>query len=341
MKRRAAFMLVDLVVVITIIGFLVGLLAPVTLAAKESARRTQCSNNLRQIAMAMQHFAAVHEVYPPSRDWNRKINDHSEAWSAQAKILPFVSENTAFKNANFRFGEKKSKFADGTPIRCLRVATYICPDELHDTALLVNGKPESYPLNYGLNMGTWLVYDPANDKGGQGCFYPNARLRPADITKGLSNTLMAAEVKAFTPFLHDAAAENVPPMPSSRAICHMGGIGEFGTNFTDSTGHADWSEGLVDQIGFTTTLAPNTFVACASTTQICDIDFTNMTEGRSTTAPTFAAVTSRSYHGRIVNASFMDGSTHTISDDIDVCVWQALSTRSGHGTATGLQDFQD
>lgn len=54
-----------------------------------------------------------------------------------------------------------------------------------------------------------------------------------------------------------------------------------------------------------------------------------MTEGGSSTAPTFAAVTSRSYHGGVVKFSFMDSSTHIISDSIDLTVWWALSTRDG------------
>jgi hypothetical protein len=59
-----------------------------------------------------------------------------------------------------------------------------------------------------------------------------------------------------------------------------------------------------------------------------------MSEGGSLAAPTFAAVTARSYHGGIVNAAFMDASTHTVSDTIELSVWQALSTRNGHETAT-------
>jgi len=186
-----------------------------------------------------------------------------------------------------------------------------------------------------VNMGPWLVYDPANNKGGQGCFYPNARLRPADITNGLSKTLMAAEVKAFTPYVRDYGAERVRPIPGRNAVCVMGGNAELGQEFMNNSGHTDWSEGTAQQTGFTTTFAPNTVVPCACDTHLYDIDYTNMSEGGSTTAPTFATMTSRSYHGGIVNAALMDGSTHTFSDNIDLSVWRALSTRSGHETLAG------
>jgi hypothetical protein len=103
----------------------------------------------------------------------------------------------------------------------------------------------------------------------------------------------------------------------------------------NNTGHTNWSEGTAQQTGFTTTFAPNTVVPCACDTHLYDIDYTNMSEGGSTTAPTFATMTSRSYHGGIVNASLMDGSTHTFSDNIDLSVWRALSTRSGHEALAG------
>jgi prepilin-type processing-associated H-X9-DG protein len=76
-------------------------------------------------------------------------------------------------------------------------------------------------------------------------------------------------------------------------------------------------------------------VPCTQGGQIFDIDFTNLSEGGSTTAPTFAAVTSRSYHGGVVNVAFLDSSMHTIADTIDLTIWRALSTRNGHETVSG------
>jgi len=56
-----------------------------------------------------------------------------------------------------------------------------------------------YPLCYSFNEGTWFVYDPPSDKAGDGAFAPNRAMRPGDIADGLSNTLAAAEVKAYQP----------------------------------------------------------------------------------------------------------------------------------------------
>jgi prepilin-type processing-associated H-X9-DG protein len=63
--------------------------------------------------------------------------------------------------------------------------------------------------------------------------------------------------------------------------------------------------------------------------KVYDIDFNSMREGRSSTLPTYASVTSRSYHSGSVNSLLLDGSVRTVSDQIDSRLWKALGTRSG------------
>ncbi|HEX3727601.1 MAG TPA: H-X9-DG-CTERM domain-containing protein, partial [Pirellulales bacterium] len=92
--------------------------------------------------------------------------------------------------------------------------------------------------------------------------------------------------------------------------------------------------GDVHETGFTTTFTPNTVVPYSDTTGITyDIDLTSMRDGESITAPTYAAVTARSYHPQVVNVLLLDGSVQALSDGVDQTVWRALGTRAGNETA--------
>ena len=82
-----AFTLVELLVVIAIIGILIGMLLPAVNAAREAARRTQCSNNLKQIGLAVQTFHSAHEKIPPAR-----YLDDYPSWFVL--IMPFLEEGS-------------------------------------------------------------------------------------------------------------------------------------------------------------------------------------------------------------------------------------------------------
>jgi prepilin-type processing-associated H-X9-DG protein len=83
------------------------------------------------------------------------------------------------------------------------------------------------------------------------------------------------------------------------------------------------------QSGFTTVFTPNTVVPFVSGGTSYDIDFNSMREGRTTTAITYAAVTSRSHHSGVVNVLLLDGSCRSVADSINLATWRALGTRSG------------
>jgi hypothetical protein len=111
------------------------------------------------------------------------------------------------------------------------------------------------------------------------------------------------------------------------------GEGKYGPAREQNTGHTEWVDGRAHQIGFTTTFRPNADVRPERVGER-SIDWTNMQEGKSGTVRTYAAVTARSHHPGIVNVAMMDGATRAISDDVDLQVWQAASTRKGSELAS-------
>ncbi len=104
----------------------------------------------------------------------------------------------------------------------------------------------------------------------------------------------------------------------------------MGPIITDNKGHTEWGDGKCQQSAFTATFPPNTDVACTYNGLGYDVDFVGMKVGGSLTTPTYAAITSRSYHSGIVNAVMMDGSVRAVADEIDTAAWRAMSTRNGN-----------
>lgn len=325
---RQAFTLVELLVVIAIIGILLALLLPAVQMAREAARRMSCSNNLRQMALAMHNFEGTHAKFPAS--WNATEPNAAgviDGWSAQARILPYLEQGPLEGNIDFNisYNLATNVLIDGRPqkLNSARVPIYLCPNEQRDQVRTEAGVPIHYPINYAVNCGTWTVYEPAFSRIGDGAFGPMFELTHGAFHDGHSNTLMFAEVKGWTPYFRNAGISGSMAGPTLDQICSLGG------DFKKDSGHTEWVDGRVHQIGFTTWFTPNTKVNCTQSGQVYDVDWTNMQEGRSTSVSTFAAVTSRSYHPTGVNIAMMDGSVHFVDNTISLAIWRALSTREG------------
>jgi hypothetical protein len=158
-------------------------------------------------------------------------------------------------------------------------------------------------------------------------FYPNSNLRLAKVTDGTSNTLMAAEVKAWTHYNRNAG-------PGSTAIpntvAEAAAAVESG-NDKKNTGHTEWPDGRVHHTGFTATMPPNTYVPMDFNGTEVDADYNSWQEGRNgiNGNPTYAMITARSTHSNLVQAAMVDGSVQSYNDDIAQLVWRALATRNG------------
>ncbi len=324
---QAGFTLVELLVVIAIIGILVGLLLPAVQAAREAARRMSCSNNLKQIGLALHNYESGHRVLPPSTV--SLGGSASQPWSMHAFIIPYLEGSTIAARINFGMGYhdggNKSLFPP-SGVATIRVPMYICPSDPNDKVRVDAGVESHYPLTYGVSVGRYMIYNPVTRQDGGAAFAPNRKNAFSGFSDGLSNTLGLSEVKAFTPRFHDfVGMPNVPPLtPDNVSTSYTGG------SWSTANGHTEWVCGRAIHIGFTSTFTPNTRVLHQQDGAVYDIDVTSSREGRNQIDPTFGVITSRSYHTGVVNAALMDGSVRTISNTIDLQTWQALNTRAGN-----------
>lgn len=339
-RSRPGFTLIELMVVIIIVGILVGMIMPALQAAREAARRSSCSNNVRQMAFALTNFESQIGHFPPSFSAVEvDPSGNMNGWSTQALLLPYLEQSVLEDKIDYELSYKLAapvQTADGrgTKLSALRVPSYLCPSEVRDEERMEGSPPvaEHYPLNYAVNMGVWFVFDPATGAGGEGACYPFSKVTASSVRDGMSFTLAISEVKGWQSYYRNAGFTDDLDLPNEEAdICNLGGTHKTGS------GHTEWVDGRVHQIGFTTTFPPNTKVSCTVNGTEYDVDWTNWQEGKAyqpsvglpTTTKTYAAVTSRSYHLGGVNAASLDGSVRWYANNIHPLVWRALSTRAG------------
>lgn len=321
--QRRGFTLVELLVSIAIIAMLVALLLPAVQSARGAARRIACSNNVRQLGLALHNYESANTHFPASWKPARNMEGSVDGWSASSQLLPFLEESAIYANVDFDVSYTSNQLPSGLPLGSARVPVLLCPDEPGDRVRLKNDVPMYYPLNYGANVGVWFVYDPEARRGGPGAFYPGSKLKAGKFLDGLSKTIAFAEVKAWNPYFRNAGHKD--PQPTSPESLGTSLSGQFKMN----SGHTESLDGRAHQTGVTGLFVPNTKVPFVADEIEYDVDWTNQQEGKSSTVPTYAAVTSRSYHNGGVNVARMDGSAEFVTDGIESQIWQAMFTRNG------------
>ncbi len=195
-RRSRGFTLIELLVVIAIIGVLIALLLPAVQAAREAARRSQCTNNLKQIGLALHNYHSTHDQFPlgttrafrcPTCANGSLPADAWVGWSAHGQLLPFLEQSPIYNSINFNYAPE----GDGTwsdrineTVRVTNIKAFLCPSDTNA------GRQNNN--SYNASVGT------SSNIGGEvgrssGMFAAWSTYGMADVGDGTSQTVAFAE----------------------------------------------------------------------------------------------------------------------------------------------------
>jgi prepilin-type N-terminal cleavage/methylation domain-containing protein/prepilin-type processing-associated H-X9-DG protein len=311
---RRGFTLVELLVVIAIIGVLMGLLLPAVQMAREAARRGQCSNNIRQMNLALMNYESAKQKFPFGRD--------DLGFSTHSKLLPYMEQGNVYDRIDFTL---VFSHANNTVPRGTEISSFNCPSD-PQTTMPVGLAGTSYRVNQGSGI-LWgrATTNSADPNFGQpdpnGVFFLNSNLRMAELLDGSSNTAsisehgkgdfsnaIATETDTFWP-------QTNPANPDAAVTdCRAIDVSNLSFQRVSDVG-APWLRGY------------------HSTTIYFHVDVPN---SRSCMFPPGRISTSaKSNHPGGVNVGRCDGSVNFVADDINIAVWRAMGTRKGGEAFTG------
>jgi prepilin-type N-terminal cleavage/methylation domain-containing protein/prepilin-type processing-associated H-X9-DG protein len=304
---RRGFTLVELLVVIAIIGILVGLLLPAVQAAREAARRMQCSNNLHQLGIALHNYSLMAKRFPPgtigrSPTNGNYINDGRQPF---VKRTPFIrhmlgvieqGNRGAYYDDTLNWHTQPAANFD---IVFGYLSVWNCPSD--QSQRMETNPMNDYKGNYGCNWGaeTNMLTDQIN----KGPFYWSYGARFGDIIDGTSNTFAMLEM------LQAPSAAGTPIDRRGRPWNEDSSCYQISTYLSPNSRAPDRGK-CADQ--------PALKLPCIDGGSI----------GQFTLA-------SRSRHTGGVQVLLCDGSTHFISENIDILTYRRLSTQAG-GEVTQL-----
>jgi prepilin-type N-terminal cleavage/methylation domain-containing protein len=340
-RSRRAFTLVELLVTVSIIGLLIALVLPAVQHARESSRRLQCANHLKQLGAALAHHHSQHGAFPSaSRGRARSSARNAETGiepSAFYSLLPFLEESNLYNSINVN--SSSTSFIHSTEnLTAMRsvVGTYLCPSDDRPAS-------EFGPISYRLNVGS-LQFRISNTGGPSGfpgppdnsdylnqggAFEPSIRLSSRDFTNGLSQTcgvserLFGSHSTPFDPtrdFWFAGVISLYKPKTADdvATVCGslLGEPAHYYTRFGSS-----WTGTLFTNAWYNHVVTPNVRSSdCTLDVYVPnpDTDFVN-----------YVSVSARSRHDGGVQGLAMDGSVHFFRGSVNRYVWRAWGTRAG------------
>lgn len=332
---RRAFTLVELLVVIAIIGVLIALLLPAVQAARESARRTSCVNNLKQLCLALQNHENAQGYFPAGQigwDPQRAGNwlDHSGIF----RLLPYIEAGVVFDrldpHLNIQYAPNNTVVAANMPGFCCpsddafgRVVDYRFPPANRATPVFQSSR-SNYVMSWG-SENYWprrnangfidppwvgLPTRPAADLENGGPFRYDVARHVADFVDGTSNTIVYSEVVAG---VDDELTDQ-----TAAGGCDYRGVWSWGPSFLHL-------------------YTPNNSVPDCLGPYQCGDPGMLKAEAPCITNCSVGQVAARSLHRGGVNAALCDGHVAFYTDGIDAAVWKALGTIAGGESNTTIQ----
>ncbi len=322
-RPHKGFTLIELLVVIAIIAVLIALLLPAVQAAREAARRMQCTNNLKQLGLAMHNYHQAQNTFPMGRmglnyTYPAYITNNPNRRTWALSIMPFMEQNAIFQAINFSLSFYE---AANTTVIMTKVGGFHCPSDPNTDAIEVGSTSvQRREGNYVANWGN-SHFNQADTPNGTGGVYWNApdpwigpygtpiRFLGApfggnvakginNITDGTSNTLLMAEVIIGLDTPGNTKLDVRGDIYNDDQVCAtFMGVTPPNSTLPDSEGYCNYPFGLNPP--------------CTT----CGVN------------PSY--VTSRSFHSGGVNALLSDGSVRFFKSSINPVTWSALSSSMG------------
>jgi prepilin-type N-terminal cleavage/methylation domain-containing protein/prepilin-type processing-associated H-X9-DG protein len=356
--RKRGFTLIELLVVIAIIAVLIALLLPAVQAARESARRMQCTNNLKQLGLAVQNYISQQDCFPPLYEnfnyYAPALNYAKGPWpmSWLTALLPFFEQTPLYNSVNYYFGASDPQ--NYYTITLTKIAALTCPSESFRTGPYQNVNTNNYRANFtgGPPLRNWwcgpIVPMASNQSGtsGPNVYQVNA-MAPfgmESVTDGTSNTAMISEKLMGTWDYGGTGNSEITPGYQGQQLALRGMFGAAVTtagigfvqacnaiagtqtqlNYSSYWDGAVWDGGsgtLLNMNSYNHFMPPNSF-SCAPTGSF-----------QTDAGPIYGGmlhdgITATSEHPGGVNVSFCDGSVHFVKNSITPPIWWALGSRN-------------
>lgn len=315
------FTLVELLVVIAIIGVLIALLLPAVQQAREAARRMQCSNQLKQLGLALHNYHDTYGAMPPRKQGTGNPGNQGRA-SAFIALLPFIEQTAMYDQIKAGDPTAATPIPPWGPSAWSGWGAWNTPPSALLCPSATSENPQANAVNYMFSVGD-TIQNNRDSTNLRGVFQSRDGVNFRDVTDGLSNTIAMSERlvtnyaiggKSGNIKVTHGTATGLSGLQSNPSQCAAMASGNFYTDPTTVKGRSGyrWTDGQIEKLGFTTVLPPNA-PSC--------IDGANVNgDGQNTIMPP------NSNHPGGVLGLFCDGSVTFVAETIDTGDLTAAST---------------